>query len=197
MWQKQPMYVKPKCIPWWLIQAHSKVVCKHACSCWRISVRYRSPSAFVMTICSAWLSILVKYGQNIIKTPTVVKCLWEDTFGTLLDKLDMPETTIDKVQISANEKFANPVHMVPIDAPINICYQFKCMHVCFSVEAPVLLTRMNTKHTSEPNAFEVMMATYSMILFFRQNSHHQKQNRYEKINNCTMICLVSVEHTFT
>lgn len=27
----------------------------------------------------------------------------------------MPETTIDKVQISANEKFANPVHAVPID----------------------------------------------------------------------------------
>ena len=167
------------------------------CSCWRISVRYRSPSASVLAICSAWLSILVKHGQNIIKTPKVLKGLWEDTFGTLLDKLDMPETTIDKIQISSNEKFANPVHMVPIDAPISICNQFKCMHVCFSVEAPVLLTRMNTKHTSDPNAFKVMMVTYSVRLFFRQNSHHQKLNKYEKINKCTMICLVVVEHIFT
>ena len=44
------------------------------------------------------------HGQDIVKPRTVVKCLWEDAFGVLLDKLDMPETTIDNVQIATNEK---------------------------------------------------------------------------------------------
>ena len=122
--------------------------------------------------CSAWLGILVKYGQSIIKTQTVVKCSWEDTFVILIDKLDISETTIDKVQISTNEKSTNPVHVVPIDTPINVCDQFRCMYVRIIVEVPVLLTRMNTKHTSEPNAFGVMMDAYSMRLLFRQNPHH-------------------------
>ena len=43
-----------------------------------------------------------------------MKCSCEDTFGVLFDKLDIPET-IDKVQISTNEKFTDPVHVVPID----------------------------------------------------------------------------------
>ena len=34
-----------------------------------------------MATLSAWLSILVKHGLEIIKPQTVVKCLWEDTFG--------------------------------------------------------------------------------------------------------------------
>ena len=55
--------VKPKCIPWWLVQAHGKVVCTHACSCWRISFHYWSPCASAMATSSRWWSILVKHGQ--------------------------------------------------------------------------------------------------------------------------------------
>ena len=68
-----------------------------------------------------------------MKPRTVVKCSWEDTFGSLLDKLDMTQVSIELVQIAANEKFTDPVH-VPIDAPVIICDQFKCMHVCTMAE---------------------------------------------------------------
>ena len=37
-----------------------------------------------MATSSAWLSILVKRGQDIVKPRTVVKCSWEETFGALL-----------------------------------------------------------------------------------------------------------------
>ena len=47
----------------------------------------------------------------------------------LLDNLDMPEATIDKVQIVAGEKLIDPVRVVPIDAPANICDQFKCTYM--------------------------------------------------------------------
>ena len=82
----------------------------------------------IMATSSAWLSILVKRGQDIVKPRTVMKCSWEEMFGALLDKLDLPETTIEKVHISANEKFIDPVHVVPIDAPVCLCDPFKCMH---------------------------------------------------------------------
>ena len=78
-----------------------------------------SIAIYIMATSSASLSILVKCGQGIVKPRTVEKCSWEETFGALLDKVDLPETTIEMVQISANEKF-DPVH-VPIDAPVCLC----------------------------------------------------------------------------
>ena len=108
-----------------------------------------------MATLSAWLSVLVKRGQEVIKPRTVVKCSWEDTFGSLLDKLDVTQVSIELIQIAANEKFTDPVHVVPIDAPVIICDQFKCMHVCITIES------METIHASErrPNAFCVLMAS--------------------------------------
>lgn len=105
-----------------------------------------------MATLSAWLSVLVKRGQEVIKPRTVVKCCWEDTFGSLLDKLDMTQVSIE---LSANEKFTDPVHVVPIDAPVIICDQFKCMHVCVTIES------MERIHAPErrPNAFDVLMAS--------------------------------------
>ena len=129
----------------------------HACSSSVLSI-----AICIMATSSAWLSILVKRGQDIVKPRTVVKCSWEETFGALFDKLDLPETTIEKVQISANEKFIDPVHVVPIDAPVCLCDQFKCMHVCISIEAPA--RRMNSRHTSRPNAFDVLMAASREIV---------------------------------
>ena len=68
-----------------------------------------------MATFSAWLSVLVKRGQGIFKPRTVVKCSWDDTFGVLLDKLDLPETTrIDKVQIATNEKFPIKYTLLPL-----------------------------------------------------------------------------------
>ena len=99
--------------------------------------------------------MLVKRGQEVVKPRTVVKCSWEDTFGSLLDKLDMTQVSIELVQIAANEKFTDPVHVVPIDAPVIIYDQLKCMHVCITIES------METIRASEqrPNAFDVLMAS--------------------------------------
>ena len=104
---------------------------------------------------SAWLSVLIKRGQEIVKPRTVVKYSWEDTFGSLLDKFDMTEVGIEKVQIAANEKFTDPVHVVPIDAPVIICDQFKCMHVCISIENIERIPASERR----PNAFDVLMAS--------------------------------------
>ena len=51
-----------------------------------------------------------------------------------MDKLGQPEATIMKIEISANEKFADPVHAVPLDTPILLCEQFKCFYVCITME---------------------------------------------------------------
>ena len=59
---------------------------------------------------------------------------WEDTFGSLLEKLDVTDVSVEKVQIASNEKFTDSVHVVPLNAPVIICDQFKCMHVCISIE---------------------------------------------------------------
>ena len=32
-----------------------------------------------------------------------------------------------KVQIAASEKFTDPVYIVPIDASVSVCDQFKCI----------------------------------------------------------------------
>ena len=108
-----------------------------------------------MATSAAWLSVLVKRRLDVIKPRTVVKCSWEDTFGSLLNKFNMTEVSIEKVQTAASEKFTDPVHIVPIDAPVSLCDQFKCMHVCISIEHSVRELISETR----PNAFNVLMAS--------------------------------------
>ena len=52
-------------------------------------------------------------------------------------------------------KFTDPVHVAPLDAPVIICDQFKCMHVCISIEDTV----RKPPSERQPNAFEVLMAS--------------------------------------
>ena len=53
-----------------------------------------------MATSNAWLSVTVKSGLE-IKPRKIVKCFWEDSFRSLLEKMDLPEeTVIDKIQIS-------------------------------------------------------------------------------------------------
>ena len=59
------------------------------------------PGAESMATLSAWLSVLVKRGLEIVKPRTVVKYLWEDTFGSLLEKLDVTDVSVEKVQIAS------------------------------------------------------------------------------------------------
>ena len=48
-----------------------------------------------------------------IKQRRAVKCSWEDSLGCILEKLGHLEATITKIEISANEEFADPVHVIP------------------------------------------------------------------------------------
>ena len=77
----------------------------------------------------------------------------------------MTEVGIEKVQIAANEKFTDPVHVVPIDAPVIICDQFKCMRVCMS-HVCISIENIEKMPASErrPNAFDVLMASIVLQL---------------------------------
>ena len=91
-----------------------------------------------MATSSAWVSVVVKSscGQNLFPR-TVVKCSWDDRFGSLLVKVGghgMEGSTITNIVIARNEKFTDPTHIVPADAPVILCEQFNCFHACLYVE---------------------------------------------------------------
>ena len=68
-----------------------------------------------------------------VRSRTVIKCEWNQSFGSLLEQLDGLEETIEKVEISKNESFMDPVHIVPLDAPVSLCKQFDCSFVCIDM----------------------------------------------------------------
>ena len=55
-----------------------------------------------------------------------MKCSWEDSFGCILEKLGQPKATITKIEISANEKFADPVDAVPAGFRERSSYKIRC-----------------------------------------------------------------------
>ena len=79
-----------------------------------------------------WLSVIVKSSQQIVKDRTILKCSWEDTTGSLLLRLgnDLEAETIYDVVISNNDKFVDPHHKVPIDAPVIVRDHYCCMFLC-------------------------------------------------------------------
>ena len=89
----------------------------------------------VASCTSAWLSVIVKKAERVVKGREILKCSWEDTYGSLLLKLRMEKETISYIVISRTEKFCDPCHKVPVDAPVILCEQFNCMHVCIYLEA--------------------------------------------------------------
>ena len=91
-----------------------------------------------MATSSAWVSVVVKSscGQNLFPR-TVMKCSWDDRFGSLLVKVGghgMEGSTITNIVIARNEIFTDPTHIVPADAPVILCEQFNCFHACLYVE---------------------------------------------------------------
>ena len=51
----------------------------------------------------AWLSVMVKHLQTVVKERTILKCSWDDSFGSLLLKFgcdDLEAETIHKVIVS-------------------------------------------------------------------------------------------------
>ena len=70
-----------------------------------------------------------------LKNRTVVKANWEDPFSSLLAETEFQMDLISKVVISKHESFVDPVHTVPLDAPVLLCSQFNCLYVCFYLES--------------------------------------------------------------
>ena len=83
----------------------------------------------------AWLSVLVKWEQRVLKNRTVVKANWEDPFSSLLAETEFQTDLVSKVVISKHESFVDPVHTVPLDAPVLLCSQFNCLYICFYLES--------------------------------------------------------------
>ena len=85
----------------------------------------------------AWLSVVVKRAESVIKSREILKCSWTDTFGSLLLKYgsDLESERISHVVISKNEKFIDPCHRVPADAPVSLCDQFGCVNVCIYLQS--------------------------------------------------------------
>lgn len=110
-----------------------------------------------MTTSFAWPSVL---GNAIIKFRTVVKCTWEQTFEGLLQHLGIVDETVKKVEISRNESFTDPIHIVPLGAPVSLYKQFDCLFVCIYTAAP----DTTTSESSMPNAFQRLMESSRRLL---------------------------------
>ena len=86
-----------------------------------------------MATCSfAWLSVVVKRGFTTVLPRKVVKIGWENNFGELLTAAnpEFEKEVVEKVTISTNERFVDPVHEVDLSAPVSVCDTFKCRFVC-------------------------------------------------------------------
>ena len=102
---------------------------------------------------SAWLSVVIQRAETVIKPREILKCSWTDTFGSLLLKYgsDLQSEKISHVVIAKNEKFIDPCHRVPADAPLSLCDQFGCMNVC------IYLENMSVSPTAERTIASVLM----------------------------------------
>ena len=69
---------------------------------------------------------MVKRSQTVVKERTILKCSWDDSFGSLLEFGcdDLEVETIHKVIVSNNDIFIDSRHKVAIDALVSVCDQF-------------------------------------------------------------------------
>ena len=90
----------------------------------------------------AWLSVVVKWVLLTVIPRRVVKTGWENTFGELLAVVEpgFKREVIDKVTISTNERFADPVHEVDVSAPVSVCDIFNYRFVCIFMKMTILVS---------------------------------------------------------
>ena len=67
-----------------------------------------------MATAFAWLSVLVKRGPAIVKSQTVIKCEWSQSFGSFLQQFDCQDETITRIGISKNERPDFPIIIIMI-----------------------------------------------------------------------------------
>ena len=107
----------------------------------------------------AWLSVMVKQGLELLQKPKIVKCIWEESFGEVLERLDSSyrEMTVLKISIGQDVCFKG-AQMVSIDSPILLCEQFNCKFVCYDLKPGVASGSMVAMPTDQRrNGLEVLM----------------------------------------
>ena len=87
----------------------------------------------------------------------IVKCESEETFGNLFDRImavSRSTVTVVKTEICVSDLSIglHPVHIVDLDTPINVCQQFGCYNVRFSVLNDQNAACSRTEETSLPDA---------------------------------------------
>ena len=84
-----------------------------------------------------WIMFL-KCGSIIVIPRKVLQCSFEaDTFGDIVNNL---QSKVAKVSISSNAMFIDPNHDVPLNAPLSLRDQLKCMFVCINVSVSELFS---------------------------------------------------------
>lgn len=162
-----------------------------------------------MATSCAWVSVVVKCGPTVLYPRTIVKCSWDDKFGSLLTRvggMDMEGRTLTKIAISRTEKFTDPVHVVPPDAPIILCEQFNCFYACLTI-SPDTMNSESSQPMHSKNAFDVLMASsYERVLPRVVEPNEGKELRsdqhlYNNIlgvsNSHTSTCIHIMVHTHT
>ena len=61
--------------------------------------------------------------------------------------LELEEEVISRIQICKEGGFTDP-HDVPVSAPVSLCEQFGCMHVCIYLQARQETSRQSRTVTS-------------------------------------------------
>ena len=113
-----------------------------------------------------WISVLVKCGGIIVIPRKVLLCSFEDTFGDIVNKMQLTSKVAIIVYISSNAMLVDPSHDVPLNATLSLCDQFKCMFVCINVAESDNSRSASTSTSSAPvrNGLAMLMAANDAML---------------------------------
>ena len=105
-----------------------------------------------------WPSVSVRVGANVIISRRVMRCEPSDTFSDVLAKTGMcvGGRSVSRILLCKNEKFVDPVHEVPLDAPLVLCEQYG-QNVCYYLTEHEQMSTHTFSPT--PSVFEVLMSS--------------------------------------
>ena len=110
-----------------------------------------------MASMNAWPSVSVKRAGKTIISRKIVKCEWSETLGEIIERVDriLSQEVVEKVMVSSNAQFLDPVHEIPLDGPVELLKDYG-MNVLFYLSGDADPRR---SESSGQNAFEILMAS--------------------------------------
>ena len=171
-------------------------------------------AALLSTFC--WPSVTIKCGTQVLVRRKVVKAECEDTFGEVLERVDpsFVGNSVVRVVTSKNERFLDPIHEVPLNAPIilseqygnNVCYylleedtstpryiqiymSYMYMHILIPVRNnnALFLCRATL---SGRNAFEIMMTSHPHDIYTTSTKCSETQKDLIVVVVFCIFCIV-------